>query len=417
MPTRFASDTQLRISFPDARRAMLGAATALPAERVALLQASGRVAAETLRASDDIVPFARSAMDGYALRAHETRVASRGVPLRIRVIDTTYAGDVPGTLAPGSAMAITTGGMLPGGADAVVPFEEIERDGDTIAVFGALAPLDHVFEPGDDAKRGDVLVRTGDVITPGRAALLAAAGHAMVAVHRRPRVAIVSTGNELVPIEARPGGGQIRNSNATMLATGAQRDGAEIVFSEHARDAEAPLRDTLERALAHADLVITTGGASTGERDLVKGILRSLGAIFAFDSIALRPAKPTGFAVARERLVAVLPGNPAAAYVAYAALVRGVIRAQAGFERPYPRVIEATIQGRLHRKAERHFLMFAHAELTPLGFVVEPLENQCSSLVRTSADANALIVAEPGTGYLEPGDRVPIELLDASALL
>jgi len=413
---RLSLDTQMRIAFPDARRALLALTTPLPAERIALLAASGRVATHTLRAGDDIVPFARSAMDGYALRAAATRQATSGAPLRLHVIDATYAGDVPPPLPSDAATAITTGAMLPAGADAVVPFEEVERSGDALVLREPLAPLDHVFEPGDDAKRGDILVATGDVITPGRAALLAAAGHARVSVHRRPRVAIVSTGNEIVAIDATPGLGQIRNSNATMLAASAARDGAQLVSLEHAQDAVGPLRDALERALAGADLVITTGGASTGERDLVKATLRALGAEFAFDSIALRPAKPTAFAACRGRLVAVLPGNPAAAYVAYVALVRGVVRAQAGFPRPYGFPLEATLHGRVHRKDARHFLMFARLEIGAAGFDAYPLENQCSSLVRTSADANALIVAGPGFGYFEPGDRVPVELLEPASL-
>jgi len=416
VPARFSPDTQQRISFPDARRVMLARTPALPAERVPLLDACGRVCAETLRATDDIVPFARSAMDGYALRAGDTRAASQAAPLLMRVSQATFAGDVPPPLDPETAMAITTGGMLPDGADAVVPFEDIRRDGDTIALHEPLARLDHVFEAGDDAKRGEVLLRAGDVVTPGRAALLAAAGHGAIAVLRRPRLAIASTGNELVGIDVVPKRGQIRNSNATMLAASARRDGADVVFIEHARDAEPPLRETLERALALADLVITTGGASTGERDLVKRTLRSLEADFAFDSIAVRPAKPTGFASCRGRLVAVLPGNPAAAYVAYVSLVRGVVRALAGHERPFPPSIQATLRGRLHRKDRRHFLMFAKVELGEAGFVVYPLENQCSSLVRTSADANALVVAEPGSGYLESGERVPVDVLEPLSL-
>ncbi len=416
VPARFAPDAEQRISFPDARRVMLAWTAALPAERAALLAASGRVAAETLRARDDIVPFARSAMDGYALRACDTRAASNTTLVAMRVARTTFAGDVPPELDAGTAMAITTGGMLPAGADAVVPFEEIERVGDTLVLHEPLTPLDHVFEAGDDAKRGDVLLHAGDVVTPGRAALLAAAGYGGIAVYRRPRVAIVSTGNEIVPIDATPRLGQIRNSNATMLATCVVRDGAELVLSEHARDAEAPLRNALERALERADLVITTGGASTGERDVVKRTLRSLGADFAFESIALRPAKPTGFAARRGRLVAVLPGNPAAAYVAYIALVRGVLRAAAGHEQPYPKPFAAILRGRVHRKDRRHFLMFARVEFGDAGFVAHPLANQCSSLVRTSADANALIVAKPGVGYLESGDAVPVEIIDPVTL-
>lgn len=409
-------DDRTRIAFPDARMFMLAAATPLEAESVTLLVANGRVAARTLRAAQDIVPFARCAMDGYALRAADTDSASRGAPRVLRVTSATYAGDPPISLTVGQAVAVATGSPLPAGADAVAPFETVDFVRDTIALSAPVGAGDHVFARGDDAKRGDVLVRAGQIVTPGRAALLASAGHAAIAVHRRPRVAIVSTGNELVAVSETPRSGQIRNSNAAMLAAALERDGARVVLVEQVGDAEALLRETLQRALAASDLVITTGGASTGERDLVKGTLRAIGATFVFDSIALRPAKPTGFARFGDRLVATLPGNPAAAFVAYIALVRGVVRRLAGVEEPFRPAVPATLQGTIHRKDRRHFLMFGSLAMRSGAFTVRPLENQCSSLVRTSADANSLIVAEPGEGYLRTGDIVPVEVLDWDAV-
>jgi len=408
--TKFAHDIA-RIALPDARAAMLARTSPLPLETVAILAASGRVVAQSYRAGDDIVPFARSAMDGYALRAADTDAASGVVPIALPVAFAIFAGDGAASLVAGTASAITTGAMLPAGADAVVPFEDIDRVGDAIVLRAPLAPLDHVFEPGDDAKRGDVLVPANTVLTPGGAALLAAAGIGRVAVHRRPRIAIVSTGNEVVAIEANPRPGQIRNSNATMLAALLSGDGADVVFCEHALDDVDAVRATIERAIASADLVITTGGASTGERDYVKRTLRDLGADFAFDSIALRPAKPTGFASFESAQIAVLPGNPAAAYVAYVALVRGVIRRFAGHLQPYAQPVTATLRGTIHSKANRHFLMFAMLSLRDGRLDVTPLENQCSSLVRTSADANALIVVEPGTATVSSGALVQCEVL------
>jgi molybdopterin molybdotransferase len=319
---------------------------------------------------------------------------------------------MPTSLPSECTIAIATGAALPAGADAVVPFEAVHATSDAITLTSPLAVGQHVFAPGDDAKRGDVLARPGDVVTPGLAGLLASAGFATVAVHRRPRVAIVSTGNEVVGVEDTPARGQIRNSNTAMLVACLERDGAEIVSREHARDAEAQLRTTLQRALEQSDLVITTGGASTGERDLVKGTLRTLGAAFLFDSIALRPARPTGFARVDGRLVATLPGNPAAAYVAYVALVRGVVRRLAGHASPFPATVPARLEGSLHRKDKRHFLMFGALAIRGGAFHVSPLANQCSSLVRTSTDANALIVAEPGSGYSQTGDVVQVEVLD-----
>lgn len=405
-----------RIGFPEARRVVLAAAAPLEAETVSLREANARVVARTLHAAADIVPFARSAMDGYALRAAQTQSASASAPRVIAVASTTFAGDAPISLPTGCAVAIATGAALPEGADAVVPFEAVRATREAIALSSPLAVGQHVFAPGDDAKRGDVVARAGDVVTPGLAALLASAGFAALSVHRRPRVGLVSTGNEVVRVDDTPARGQVRNSNTAMLAAALERDGAQLVFSEHARDVEAQLRTTVRRALAESDLVITTGGASTGERDFVKETLRALGAAFLFDSIALRPAKPTGFARLGERLIAVLPGNPAAAYVAYVALVRGAIRRLAGHANPFPAALPARLAGSIHRKEERHFLMFGALEVRDGIFAVRPLANQCSSLVRTSADANALIVAEPGSGYFESGDVVPVEVLDWNAV-
>jgi molybdopterin molybdotransferase len=407
-PTRFA--------FPDARRAMLAVTMPLEADTVSLRGANGRVAARTMRAAEDIVPFARSAMDGYALRSAETRFANARAPYVVRIASTTYAGDAPSSLPAGYAAAIGTGAPLPAGADAVVPFEDVRMAHETIALSAPLGAGDCVFAPGDDAKSGDVLVRASEIITPGRAALLAAAGHATLAVYRRPRVAIVSTGNELVAIDERPRSGQVRNSNAAMLAACVERDGAQIVFMEHARDSEAPLRATLQRASACSDLVITTGGASAGARDLVKGGLRALGATFVFDSIALRPAKPTGFGRLGAVFIAVLPGNPAAAYVAYAVLIRGVVRRLAGDANPFPAAVPASLDGTVHRKEDRHFVLFGALSIRDGTLTVRPFENQCSSLVRTAADANALIVVEPGSGYLQAGDAVRVEVMDWNAV-
>jgi molybdopterin molybdotransferase len=405
-----------RFAFPDARRAILAVALPLDAETVSLLGANGRVASRTLLATEDIVPFARSAMDGYALRSAETRFASAGAPYVVRIASTTYAGDAASVLPEGYAIAIGTGAPLPDGADAVVPFEEVRATHETIALRAPLGAGDHVFAPGDDAKSGDVLVRAGDIITPGRAALLASAGYATLAVYRRPRVAIVSTGNELVAIDERPRTGQVRNSNAALLAACVERDGAQIVFLEHARDSEAPLRATLRRAAAGSDLVITTGGASAGVRDLVKDGLRAVGAKFVFDSIALRPAKPTAFAQVGAVFVAVLPGNPAAAYVAYAALIRGVVRRLAGDPNPFPAALPAELDGSVHRKEHRHFLLFGTLSIRDGTLTARPLENQCSSLVWTAAHANALIVVEPGSGSLHAGDAVRVEVTDWNAV-
>ena len=395
---------------------MLASAAPVESETVALPAANGRIVAVRLCAADDIVPFARAAMDGYALRAAETQSANPAAPLTISVVDAAYAGAAPLRLAEGCAASVATGAPLPFGADAVVPFEDVIAARGTIRLCAPLVRGDYVFAPGEDAKAGDLLVDAGSMVTPGRTALLAAAGHEAVAVYRRPRIAIVSTGNEIVAIGDRPANGQIRNSNAAMLAAAVEADGALVVFAAHAADVEGPLREALERACHCSDLVITTGGASAGERDLVKRALRASGAAFAFESIALRPAKPTAFARLGAAYVAVLPGNPAAAYIAYTALVRGLVRRLAGQPRPFPAPVTALLAGRLHRRDERHCAVFGALTRSGEAFTVRPLDNQCSSLVRTAADANALIIVEPGSGSIEAGDAVTVEVVDWNAV-
>jgi molybdopterin molybdotransferase len=403
-----------RADFPAARRLMLAQAEPLEAEDVPLEAAHGRLLAAMMFADDDLVPYARSAMDGYALHAADTGAARSPVVLPVR--DASYAGDTPHCLARGCAMAIATGSPLPYGADAVVPVEDVRRLENAIEIHVPLQPGDHVFGSGDDAKRGDVLARYGDPVTPGRAGLLAAAGFASVRVYRRPRVAIVCTGDEVIGVHERPRAGQIRNSNATMLAGHLARDGADVVSCVSVADAPEPLAAALRSAFAASDLVITTGGASVGERDFVKRTCTGLGTRFAFRSVALRPAKPTAFGRCGSTLVAVLPGNPAAAFVAYAMLVRGVVRRLAGWNDAYPAPVGVQLDGVVHAKPERHFVMFARLRGVRGELHALPLDNQCSSLVRTSADANALIIVPPGDRTLRPGDVVEVEVLDWSAV-
>jgi molybdopterin molybdotransferase len=404
-----------RVAFDEARRLMLAAVEPLGVQTVALDAAAGRIVGRPLRATEDIVPYTRSAMDGYAIRARDTVDADR-TPIVLRVIGSAFAGDAPAALVPKTAMAIATGAPLPDGADAVVPIERVQHAGTSVVLGATVRAGDHVFLAGDDAKRGDVLVDRGDVITPGRAALLAAAGHAAVIVHRRPRVAIVCTGDELVGVSEQPERGQVRNSNATMLAAQVAGDGADVVSVAIASDRVGEVRAALEHAVANADLVITTGGASVGRHDFVKSTLAAMGARFAFRSIAMRPSKPTAFARAAGAVVVVLPGNPAAAFVAYASLVRGVVRRLAGRRIAFPAPLTATLRGSIHAKARRHFLVFGRVERDGSHFSVVPVDNQCSSLVRTSADANGLIVVAPDGSDLAPGDMVSVEILDWTTL-
>ncbi len=397
----------LALAFEDAVAAIRAWCRPLGAETVALEDAAGRVLASSVLAADDLVPFARSAMDGYAVRAVETRLARR-----FTIRDRAYAERGPERRhQPGTAVAIATGAPLPHEADAVVAFEDVAVVDGTIVLDGPVAPGTHVFPPGEDARRGETLARAGDVLGPAHLGLLAAAGASTLSVVRKPRLAVITSGEEIVPVAAAPAHGEIRNSNATMLVAALRSFGADVVRVAHARDERAAVRETILRAAREADLVVTTGGASVGERDFVKPVLAELGADFAFRSVAMRPARPTAFARLGDARIAALSGNPAAAWVALHELVRIAACALAGrSDGRLPR-IPARLHGELHGKGVRTYFAFVALAVDPSGrFEAVPLENQCSALTRTSLDASGFAVLGPGRGDVGSGETVDVDV-------
>ncbi len=405
------------VSFDEAREVILGAVRALPGESVSLAGALGRVLAEDVMAEADLVPYARSAMDGYAVCATDIERAAPGRPVRLPVAGKALAEKGEAVLAAGAAMAITTGAPVPRGADVVLPYEQVGRSDDAIHVSAPARPGSYIFPPAEDVRRGDLLVSRGDVLRPATLALLAFVGKVQVRVYRRPRVGVVCTGSELVDVAATPAHGQIRNSNAFTLTALVAECGAEPRLSGTAPDDRETLRRLLESARDAADLLVTTGGASVGERDLVKSVLGELGAEFRFRSVALRPGKPIGFATWEGLPVCVLPGNPAAAFVGFYEFVRPALLRLAGRRATSLPALRATLRGQVKSKPGLRYIVLAQLALTPEGFAVTPLPNQCSVLVRTSADANALILLPEGPASFAPGDTVDVQVLDWDSTL
>ena len=227
------------IGFDEALCTILSTVQPLPAENVAIAHALGRVAATMVVADEDGVPFPRSAMDGYAVRASECALAAQDNAIELPVAGHVFAEKGESTLACGTASAITTGAPIPRGADAVIPHERTERHGASVRIFAPVTPGDSVFPPGEDFHRGDELVAPGEVLNPGKLALLAFAGRATMRVFRRPRVGIVCTGNELVDVAATPARGQVRNSNAVALSVLVLAAGGEPRYEGLAQDNRA----------------------------------------------------------------------------------------------------------------------------------------------------------------------------------
>jgi len=408
------------IGFDEALRTILSHIQPLPAEDVALARALGRIAASKVIADEDAVPFPRAAMDGYAVRASDCARAAQDDPIDLPVAGQVFAEQGESSLTPGTALGITTGAPVPCGADSVIPHERTERrnerHGPTVRIFAPVAPGDSVFPPGQDLHRGDELVAVGEALSPGKLALLAFAGKPLARVFRCPRVAIVCTGNELVDVAATPSRGQVRNSNAIALSALVSAAGGEPRFAGVAPDDRASLAEMLQRARRDADILITTGGASVGERDLVKSVLTDLGAEFRFRDVAMRPGRPFGFAEWDGTPVCVLPGNPAAAFMCFHKLVQPALwRLSGRCETQLPK-LRARLDGELHTRPDRRYFVFARLRSEPEGFFVKPLANQCSALVRTAADANAIVTvceaAGGSTAGLLWGEMVDVEVLD-----
>jgi molybdenum cofactor synthesis domain-containing protein len=323
-------------------------------ERVPLEQAAGRVAAGDVTAGIDVPPFARSAMDGYAVVAADTVGATRTSPARLRLLDRIYTGQLSqAIIASGTCAEIATGAPLPAGADAVIMVEETAKHGDhEVDIFTAVTMGQNIGRRGGDMKAGDPVVSSGDVLTPSRVGALAAVGCAEVEVFARPRVAILSTGNEVVaPGEPLPPG-HIYDVNRFTLAA---------IVSAHGGmpDAQPPAQDTVDAliasldACAHADLIVFSGGSSVGERDLVVDAIAARGEMI-FHGIAVRPGKPTAFAKVGSTPFFGMPGNPTSclsnAYILLVPYLRGLARLP-----PHtPRTVDAPLGRRITSAVNRH---------------------------------------------------------------
>ncbi|HTC63819.1 MAG TPA: gephyrin-like molybdotransferase Glp [Candidatus Saccharimonadales bacterium] len=407
-------------TYDNALSTVLSTVQPLPAECISLENALGRIAAEKVFAGEDAVPYPRSAMDGFAVRACDCALATRMNPIELPVAGQVFAEKGESVLTPGTALTIMTGAPIPRGADAVIPQERAERSETNVRIFAPVAPGDCVFPPGEDFRHGDELIATGDVLNPGKLALLAFAGKPLVRVFRRPRVAIVCTGNELVDVEDMPARGQVRNSNAVALSALVRAAGGESRYEGVARDNYADLAAMLQRAQSGADLILTTGGASKGERDLVKSTLTGLGCEFHFTHVAMRPGRPFGFAEWGWIPVCVLPGNPAAAFVCFHKLVGPALARLSGRRSCELPKLRARLATDLHARAGRPYFVLAYVQRESEGFVVKPIANQCSALVRTAADANAIITVQEKSGesstVLRQDEIIEVEVIDWSSV-
>jgi molybdopterin molybdotransferase len=394
--------TATLISVAEAQRLVLERAKRLDAERVPVERAAGRVLAEPAAALTDLPPFPSSAMDGFAVRAREAVVGSR-LPVVTRIAAGSPA-DRP--LGSGEAMAISTGGAVPEGADTVVPLELVEDSEDAIEIKESVEEGGNVRPRGSDVRAGDAILEPGTRLGPAQVGALAAAGVHEVQCTKRPRVGILVTGSELKPPGQPLGAGEIYESNGLLLATALQLAGAVPAQLGVVGDDAGELERAMERALLGFDMLVTSGGASVGPHDLVRETLGGLRVEEIFWGVALKPGKPVAFGVRRDHLVFNLPGNPVSVLVTFELFVRPAVDALLGLPDAEPRYLQGVLGASVRRNGERDEFVRARSRRDGDDLVLEPIAGQESHMIARAGKADALVVVAAGEGEIEAGSRV-----------
>jgi molybdopterin molybdotransferase len=394
------------LSVEDAQAQVLARARPLETELLDVRSALGRVLAEPVVSRRTIPPWPNSSMDGYAVRAADTEAA----PAVLRVTARIAAGMVPDRpIGPGEAARIFTGAPLPEGADAVVPQEEVEADGDGIRVRRPVERGAWVRPRGEDVQAGERVLEPGRRLGAAEIGLLATLGHSPVRVHRRPRVAVLSTGNELADLGTEPGPGQIPNTNSYSLAAQVLEAGAEPLNLGVAGDDVDALESRLRWGLT-ADVLLTSAGVSVGELDLVREALARIGATLHLWQVAMRPGKPITFGTLGDRLVFGLPGNPVSAMVTFELFVRPALRKMSGLAQLFrPRILARAGETIANPGSRRGYLR-VRLEADPGGYTARLTGDQGSAILRSMVLADGLAVVPPQS-VIQKDETVEVILL------
>ncbi|MEZ0361905.1 MAG: gephyrin-like molybdotransferase Glp [Hydrogenobacter sp.] len=351
------------LAYEEALSIILEHTKLIDAERVFLSQAIGRVLAEDILADTDKPPFDNSAMDGYAVRYEDIKEASEERPVRLRIAGELSAGDEKDfKVEKGSAVIIFTGAPLPDGADCVIPFELTQREGDYVLIKRALKIGSNIRRKGEEVKEGQILLQTGTLIRPYEVGIMASVNKALVFVYRKPKVAILATGDEIKDVgETINKPSQIRSSNSYTLLSQVIRDGGEAHYLGIVKDNEEEISSAL-RSIHNYDVFITTGGVSMGGKDYIQYLVKDCGIDVKFHKVRIKPAKPVLFGTYGEKgLFFGLPGNPVSCSMAFDLLVRPAILKMSGRHRYIPDVFKATLKESFHRKdAERREFVRAY---------------------------------------------------------
>ena len=387
----------------------------LGVERIPILEALGRVVAENIHSSRDIPGFDNSAMDGYAVRGADVAQASESSPIRLKVVETVGAGQMPAhRITAGEAVRTMTGAPIAEGADAIIQVERTRGTGDTVKILAPPDPRSFIRPRGEYLRRGELVMTAGKVLTPSDLGMLASVNRAMFEVVRRPRVAIVATGDELVDVDQPPVGAQVVNSSAYALAGAIREAGGEFAILKVARDTVDEIRARLAEAMTF-DAMVSTGGVSVGQFDHVKGALDELGMRQLFHGVAQRPGRPLKFGTVGYRPIFGLPGNPVSTMVCFYLYARPALLKMGG----HTRVGLPRVQARcgVDIKVAKDLTEFVRVKLERVGdgFVATPTGNQGSGILSSLSRADGLLIGPSAETLLKAGAQATVLLLGGVA--
>lgn len=399
-----------------AQKIVLDATPTLGLEKISILDALGRVLGEDIVAERDNPPWDNSAMDGFAVRWEDIKQEQAiGKPVTLTVIEDVPAGKMPTkTVGPGQAIRIMTGAPIPQGADTVLKVEDTEHTPDSVRVFKPETRGANIRPKGEDVKKGECIIAKGTQIRPGDAGMLAILSKSFVFVYQRPRVAILSTGDELADLDERFSEEKIINSNSYGIAAAVQEAGGIPFLLGIARDTPDALKEKISHGL-NADILVLSGGVSMGDYDFTKAVFRDLGAEMNFWKLAIRPGQPLAFGKIQGKLAFGLPGNPVSSMVTFEQLVRPAMLKMCGhptFGRP---VVHAVFQEKFSKRTDRrHFLRGVLTREEGV-FTVRTTGDQGSGILTSMVKANCLIDIPEEVERLNPGDLVTVQLLSGVA--
>jgi len=399
-------------SLQDAQKTVLAATQTLGVEKIGLLEALGRVLGEDIIASRDNPPWDNSAMDGFAVRAEDIRQEHAITkPAVLTIIEDVPAGKMATkTVGPGQAIRIMTGAPVPKGADTVVKVEETEPSGDTVRIFKQEPRGSNIRPQGEDVKKGDCIIAKGTQLRPAEIGMLAILAKSFILVHQRPRVAILSTGDELADLDERFDEEKIINSNSYGLAAAVQEAGGIPILLGIAKDEPAALKDKIAHGL-NADVLVLSGGVSMGDYDFTKAVFKELGAEMNFWKLAIRPGQPLAFGKIQGKLAFGLPGNPVSSMVTFEQLVRPVMLKLSG-QRSYGRpVVQALFQEKFSKRNDRRHFLRGILSREEGVLKVRTTGEQGSGILTSMVKANCLIDVPEAVEKLNPGDTVNVQVL------